>query len=468
MSAHQTTEPNILLFICDDLRWDALACAGDPVVKTPNIDRLAARGVRFSRCYMPGGTHGAVCMPSRAMVHTGRSLFRIENEGQEIPDTHLSLGEHLQSLGYDACHIGKWHNGKRCFNRLFNQGDEIFFGGMDDQWNMPLYRYDPSGEYASRLPWVRDPKLEKEMRYREADHTSDGRHATEVFCQAASHYLQDRSDNAKPFFLSVALTAPHDPRTAPPRFHDLYPPTEMELPANFLSQHPHDTGQLRQRDENLAALPRRPAEIKEHLSDYYAMITHLDEEFGKLLDDLDKQGLAENTIVAFTADHGIAIGQHGLMGKQCLYDHSLRVPLILAGPGLPQGEVCPQLVLHYDLFATFCELLGQDTPQGLDSRSLLPTVSGAPGRDELYLAFGTSMRGLLKGNFKLIEYAAQDYRATQLFDLEADPLERCDRAHDPEYHQQLNTLRQRLLELSEPTGDRSHPSGQSYWPHFKS
>ncbi|MEM9160968.1 MAG: sulfatase-like hydrolase/transferase, partial [Verrucomicrobiota bacterium] len=273
---------NVLLFVCDDLRWNALSGMGHPEVKTPHIDQLMTDGASFTRCYMPGGSDGAVCMPSRAMLHTGRSLFEIDREGQEIPEGHTSIGQHLQLHGYNCFHTGKWHNGVASFARSFNDGDEIFFGGMGDQYNMPLHRFDPSGRYESRIARAPDAFHSKELEFQSGDHTSDGKHATDVFIDAADSYIRRRQDSDTPFLLSIALTAPHDPRTAPPNFHEQYNPEDTTLPENFLAYHPHQTGALNSRDENLASHPRKPEEIKEHIADYHAMIAHLDEGLGKL------------------------------------------------------------------------------------------------------------------------------------------------------------------------------------------
>jgi len=460
---------NILLFVCDDLRWDALSGMGHPQVETPNLDRFMKSGTAFTRCTMPGSTVGAVCMPSRAMVHTGRSLFDLEEDGSRIPEGHITLGEYFQRRGYDTFHTGKWHNGRESFARSFADGAALFFGGMGDQWNMPIYDFDPSGRYDGKIPMVRNPFREKEMIYLEGDRTTGGRHATEVFVEEASAFLGSAERAEHPFFLSVALTAPHDPRTAPRRFHELYPPGEIELPENFLIQHPHHTGALGGRDDVLAGTPRDPSEVREHISDYYAMISHLDEEFGKLLRALEKSGHSENTLVVFTADHGLAVGQHGLMGKQDLYEHSLRVPMILAGPRVPRDKRVDALVCHYDLFRTLTDYLEEECPESVTCRSLEPFLSGeGEAREELYLSFGDSVRGLLQGKWKLIEYSRVGYRATQLFDLDSDPDECFDRARDPRCRERLKAMRNRLESLGRETGDRGQERGSRFWSHWDS
>ena len=469
-------QPNILLFVCDDLRFDALGCMGDPMVQTPNLNRLAADGVCFEQCYMPGGSSPAVCMPSRAMIHTGRSLFHIEREGQRIPEEHITLGEHLKEAGYRTYHIGKWHNCRESLVRSFDDGDEIFIGGMADQWNMSLFRFDPSGRFDARIPYIQAPLQGKTVQYRNGDHTTEGRHSTDVFIDAGRRFSESHHKD-EPFFLSVALTAPHDPRSAPKEFHDLYDPRQVPLPSNFLAQHPHDTGFLPgvtstgdryvARDESLADMPRRPDEIREHIADYYAMISHLDHGFGRLRQALEDNGQWDETIVIFTSDHGLAVGQHGLMGKQSVYDHSVRVPLILTGPGIPKGVRPKATVLHFDIYKTLCELLDLETPGTVEPDSLKPAWEGATGRKSVYLAYGRSIRGLIESGHKLIEYAGPGgYRATQLFDLETDPKETFDLARSPGHLDMVNSMRDRLVEISRGNGDRESEVGNTFWGNW--
>ncbi len=457
--------PNVLLFMCDDLRWDALSGMGDPVVRTPNLDRLMKRGTTFTRCTIPGSTSGAVCMPSRAMVHTGRGLFELESNGATLPEAHTTLGEHLQRQGYKTFHTGKWHNDAAAFNRSFSNGSNIFFGGMGDQWNMPVFDYDPSGAYASTVPFVANWKFDKEVETLPGDRRTNGLHATDVFCDTACAFIQEQVEELPPFFLSVALTAPHDPRNAPERFHALYPPEEMPLPKNFLAQHPHQTGSIPGRDEALAPTPRTPELVREHLSDYYAMITHLDEGFGRIIAALEQSGELENTIVVFTADHGIAMGQHGLLGKQNLYEHSLRIPMILAGPGIPEGKHCDARILHYGLMPTLLNLLGLEVPESVTGAPFSEFFEkDGPGLEELYLAYFDSMRGLISEDWKLIEYRGDGvYCATQLFHLQEDPLERFDRSFDPGQQDRIAFLRSRMMELKGWVGDSPSEWGLRFW-----
>lgn len=454
--------PNILLFFTDDQRFDTIRALGNPQIHTPNLDALVQRGTAFTHAHIPGGTCGAVCMPSRAMLHTGRTLFHLQDEGQAIPEAHTTLGECLSDAGYIPFGTGKWHNGKKAFARSFTAGDEIFFGGMADHWNVPAYRFDPTGTYSSKLPFVAEPLKSKELGFKQGDHIEAGKHSTELFTGASIRFLETKPIDDDPFFMYVSLMAPHDPRTMPQKFLDMYDPEAIDLPENFLPEHPIDTGALTIRDEKLAAFPRDPQEIKQHLADYYAMITHLDHEFGRLIQALKDRGELENTLIVFAGDNGLALGQHGLMGKQNLYDHSLRVPLIFAGPGIPQGRRQYDPVYLLDIFPTLCDFVNAPVPDSVEGRSLLPCITGKEShpREKLYLAYADSIRGITDCHHKLIEYACG---TTQLFDLKSDPLETNDLSALDSSAPLLSDLRQNLRRLAMEWGDPNHRLGKSFW-----
>lgn len=454
-------QPNILLFFTDDQRFDTINALGNAHIHTPNLDALVRRGTTFTHGHIPGGTCGAVCMPSRAMLHTGRTLFHIDREGQEIPQTQATLGECFRSAGYATFGTGKWHNGRGSYARSFSFGDEIFFGGMDDHWNVPVYRFDPAGRYDSECPVVADPPNSNKLTYRKCDHIESGKHSTDLFVDASLRFLEAR-DASEPFFMYVSLMAPHDPRTMPERFLRMYDPEKIPLPGNFLTEHPIDTGALKIRDEKLAAFPRDPDEIRRHIAEYYAMISHLDHAFGRLVTALQARGELDNTIIVFAGDNGLAVGQHGLMGKQNLYDHSVRVPLIFAGPGIPAGRQCGGLAYLLDIFPTLCELTKVDLPASVEGRSLTPCWADeeATARSSLYLAYANSIRGVSTGRHKLIEYACGD---TQLFDLVRDPLEMNSIAGDETSSELLRAMRRELMTLSREWDDRDHPAGQRFW-----
>jgi arylsulfatase A-like enzyme len=442
-----TTTPNVLLLLTDDQRHDTIGALGNRAVRTPAMDQLVLQGTTFTNAYIPGGTSAAVCMPSRAMLHTGRSLFHLENSGESIPADHRLLGETLAGAGYDCHGIGKWHNGTESFSRSFTGGAEIFFGGMDDHWNVPACHYDPSGTYPHRAPIVRTPLTSCEVEYRLCDHLTPGRHSSDLFADAAVSYINQQSGE-RPFFLSVAFMAPHDPRTMPREFREMYPDAQIDLPANFLPEHPFDTGRLTVRDELLAPFPRTPDNTRGQIADYYAMITHLDHAIARVLRALDVKGLRESTIVILAGDNGLAVGQHGLMGKQCCYEHSVHVPLIISGPNTPRNERRRQPVYLFDLYPSLCEMLELSVPATCDGRSLAPYVAdpNTPGRPEVFFAYENFQRALLSDRYKLIEYLVDGTRTTQLFDLRNDPWEMNDLSQDASHEATVAALRERLAQ----------------------
>jgi arylsulfatase A-like enzyme len=407
--------PNILFLFADDQRYNTLGALNCPSIQTPVMDRLMKEGFTFTHAHIMGGTSGAVCMPSRAMLLTGRSLFHLENRGATVPEDHMMLPELLRQAGYTTCGIGKWHNSRPAYARCFTRGGKIMFRGMSDHSTVPVYDFDPSGAYPP-----------------EKQYTADS-FSSRLFADEAIGFLDTYTED-NPFFLYIAFTAPHDPRMAPPPYDRMYRAEELSLPPNFLPDHPFDNGEMRVRDENLAPHPRTPETVREHLAAYYAMITHLDAQIGRVLETLEARGLLENTIVVFTSDNGLAVGGHGLLGKQNLYDHSVRVPLILRGPNIPSGVRSSALCYISDLFPTLCDTAGVRIPEENEALSLLPILKdpGVPSRDSLFLAYTHLQRGLrTRDGWKLIRYNLHGVQHTQLFDLNTDPWETQNLADDP-------------------------------------
>ena len=326
------------------------------ISRPPNIDRLVSEGTAFTHAYIPGGTCGAVCMPSRAMLHTGRTLFHLEDSGREIPAEHTLLGETLQKAGYRTFGTGKWHNGTRAYARSFTDGGEIFFGGMSDHWNVPAYSFEPSGKYDKCSMQCTNYFYSKDELELTCDHITPGKHSSELFCEEAAGFLRNY-DSDDPFFMYVSFMAPHDPRVMPESFRRMYNEDSLPLPENFMPEHPFDKGEMCVRDELLAPLPRTSAMVREHLADYYAMITHLDSQIGMVLKELENSGLYDDTIIILAGDNGLALGQHGLFGKQNCYEHSLRVPLVFAGPGVPKDFRTDSLCYLLDIYPTLCDMI---------------------------------------------------------------------------------------------------------------
>ena len=341
-------KPNIVFFFTDDQRFDTINALGNEKIITPNIDRLVNSGVTFTHAHIPGGTVGAVCMPSRAMIHSGKSLFHLHNSGSSVPTGHSLLGETLKNNGYRTFGTGKWHNGTEAYARSFTDGDGIFFGGMNDHWNVPALHYDPSGKYDSRLPYIKDWLYKKDVDYIHADHVKNGKHSSELFA----------------------------------------------------------------------------------------------------------------------GDNGLAIGQHGLMGKQSCYDHSMRIPFVFSGPGIPKGTQSGSLVYLLDIFPTLCDLVNIEKPDNIDGISLNEALQN-PNQEVrgcVYLTYGDVQRGVSDKEFKLIEYVIKDkHIMTQLFELKNDPWELNNMAESGAYSKKLTEMRTKLFQLRDEWDDKDTTFGKTFW-----
>jgi len=435
--------PNILVLFSDDQRFDTIGALGHPEVRTPNLDKLVRQGTAFTRAHIMGGTMGAVCVPSRAMLLAGQSLFRIHNSmiapkdaPPEARRPYVMFPEVFRKAGYATFGTGKWHNGEETYARCFSCGENILFGGMSDHLQVPVQDFDPSGRYP------------REKRYIAKGFSSN------LFSDSAVKFLKEHKGE-QPFLAYVAYTAPHDPRMAPKEYADMYPPEKVRLPKNFMPEHPFDNGDMKLRDEQLAPWPRTPEVVREHIAAYYAMITHMDAQIGRVLQALDESGHAGNTIIVFAGDNGLAVGQHGLLGKQNLYDHSVRVPLIISGPGLPQGQRTGAMCYLLDIFPTLCELTGQSVPATVEGRSLMPALTNpkAQLRDSVFFAYRHFQRGVRTDRWKLILYNAGGKQTAQLFDIRNDPWELNNLAADPSQAGRVKQMTALLKDWMKKTDD---------------
>ncbi|MCC5850116.1 MAG: sulfatase-like hydrolase/transferase [Verrucomicrobia bacterium] len=463
--------PHILMIQTDDQRFDTISALGNPEIDTPNLDRLVRGGTAFTHAHNLGAMHEAVCIPSRAMMLTGRTLFSLEGRGQRIPPEHIALPEWFRAHGYTTAQVGKWHQDRTAHARCFSTGSRIFgfkekegwYEACNGHWHIPVHDYDPQGGYDPDGGF-HDPPLEPFAAPFETC-KRNGRHSAEVFTDAAVDFLRNypataEARDGKPFLLYLSHIAPHDPRQYPERFKERYNADTVTLPPNFAIEHPFDNGELLVRDELLEAHPRRPERIRQHLADYYALIAFVDEQVGRVLDALEASGQADNTIVVFFADHGLAVGQHGLMGKQNLYDHSLRVPLIFRGPGVPENQRAHTLCALADLFPTLCDLTGQDVPESVEGRSLAPAMRdpGHAVRDLLHFAYKDVQLAVRMDGFKRIGYQVKGVHTVQLFDLERDPYETCNLADDPVHRETLERLGRELDRWKTSNQTKATPS----------
>jgi choline-sulfatase len=442
--------PNFLILFADDLTFRALGAAGDSPVKTPQLDRLARRGTVFTRASIQGGLGGAVCVTSRAALFTGRHLWQCGKDGDCTRDgraLYPMWGQTLAAAGYKTYAIGKWHNGKKTLDANFRTATPVVLGGMLESTpeNGPAYHRPAPGN-----PWTPDdPRWHGHWR----DSGGTTAHSSALWADAAIRDINDACKTVDPFFVYVAFHAPHDPRQAPRPFLDLYPADSLAIPPNFLPRHPFDLGEFNTRDEVLAPYPRTEAIVRTHLQEYYAIISHLDAQIGRVLDALDRSGRADNTVVVFTADNGLAVGQHGLLGKQCLYDHSIRVPLIVAGPGVPPGRRTDAHVYMPSLFATTCAMARVPAPETVQHPSLVPLLTGEKSSlyDDLYAGYIDRQRMVRTDRWKLTITPAAG--VVQLFDLKADPWETDNRAASTASDPVIDDLYARLTRWMRETGD---------------
>jgi arylsulfatase A-like enzyme len=414
---------NILILYSDDHSYHALGAAGNREVLTPNLDRLAAGGMRFTQAHVMGGHQGAVCIPSRAMLLTGRYVNRLPGDGSTIPADFRSLPEVLRAAGYTTYHTGKWHSDRASHHRMFSAGGDVFFGGMHfprdgGQAHPTVYAFDPGGVWPESLR-------------RRADTFS-----STLYADNAIRFLSGPEARERPFLCYVAFTSPHDPRTPPARWAARYDPARITLPGNFLPRHPFDNGDLQVRDEQLLPRPLHPDTARKDIAAYYAMISEMDEQVGRILDALRDSGLADSTLVVFAGDNGLAMGRHGLLGKQNLYEHSIRVPMVMAGPGIPGGTRYDGFIYLSDIAPTLLDILGLPRPASFEalSHAAVLTRPERQLRDRIYNVYGSWSRSVKTADgLKLILYNVDGVRHEQLFDLASDPLETRNLAQDPAF-----------------------------------
>lgn len=428
--------PDVLFILVDDMQAGAIAALGNPDTVTPNIDSLCDEGTVFTDAYTSGALCGALSMPSRAMLMTGRHLFEIQSDGLTIPVAHLTMPEHFRAAGYRTFATGKWHSDKASFARSFSCGDNIFFGGMhpyeDGGHTAPhLYHFDPSGKYDAGM-FIGD------------------RFSSEMFADAAISFIEKASKEPEPFMAYVAFSSPHDPRNALPDYGQKYSPDTLSVPESFLPQHPFDNGELAIRDEMVLPPPRTPEQIKREMSMYYGMVSEVDFQLGRVLAALRRSGRQDNTVIVFASDNGLAMGRNGLLGKQSLYDHSVGVPLVIVDPRYPGHRETDALCLLSDLFPTLCGMAGLPVPDSVTGHSLLPVIEGRSdaGREDLFLAYSNLQRAVVHDGYKYIIYNVGGRITEQLFDLFADPWEQEDLSVKmPQKKEQMKSLlRQRMKE----------------------
>jgi choline-sulfatase len=439
-------KPNILFLFADDMTWKSVRALGKEDIDTPNLDRLAARGTAFSQAYNPGGWHGAICVASRTMLMTGKQLWRARDAekrlNEEFVARQLLWPQRMAGAGYRTCFSGKWHI-QTDHGKVFSQVRNFRNGGMPKDGQNAYFR-PVEGQPD---PWdAADPK--------EGGFWAGGKHWSEVIADDFKAFLAD--GDPRPWFMYLAFNAPHDPRQAPREFLDRYPLSRIKVPANFLPLYPHRQAMGAAkglRDENLAPFPRTTFAVQTHRREYYAIVSHLDAQIGKILDALEKSPAAANTYIFFTADHGLACGEHGLLGKQNLYDASVRVPLLVAGPGVPAGKKSGAPVYLQDAMPTVLKLAGAEVGEDIDFQDLRPHWEGTgKPREAVSGAYMDLQRMIERDGKKLILYPKA--KVARVFDLRADPDEMRDLAGTPAGAAITADLFRRLVGIQKESDDK--------------
>ncbi len=420
-------KPNILFIFADDQTYEGVNALGNPEVITPNLDKLAHSGVTFTHSYNMGGWNGAICVASRAMLNTGRFVWRAnasEKNYTEMKEKGQFWSLLMKNAGYDTYMTGKWHV-KQSANSIFDTVRHVRPGmpkSVPEAYNRPLSPQDTTW-----LPW--------HTKY--GGFWQGGKHWSEVVGDNAIDYLNMAKESENPFFMYLAFNAPHDPRQSPKKYVDMYPLEKVAVPENYLELYPYkdDIGcGPGLRDEKLAPFPRTEYSIKVHRQEYYAIITHMDEQIGRIITHLKETGQDKNTYILFSADHGLSVGHHGLVGKQNMYDHSMRVPLIVVGPDIPENEKRDMQVYLQDIMATSLDLAGVEKPEYVEFNSLMPMIkdkANSSAYEEIYGAYMGIQRMVRTEKFKMIVYPKA--KKIRIFDLVNDPQEMNDLADNAEY-----------------------------------
>jgi arylsulfatase A-like enzyme len=443
-------KPNVLFIFADDQAFDTVHATGNDQIRTPNIDRLVEQGTTFTHAYNQGGWHGAVCVASRTMMVTGRFLWNAKAAEADLKTTWVpkkKLWPQLMAAqGYQTFFSGKWHI-KAPAPEVFEVTRHVR-GGMPKQTDAG-YNRPQSPDDHSWLPWDKD----------RGGFWEGGTHWSEVLGNDAVDYMNIAKADDRPFFMYLAFNAPHDPRQSPKSFVDQYPADQISMPADFLPEYPYEIGSNRIRDEKLAPFPRTKHAIQVNRQEYYAIVTHMDEQIGRILDALEETGQADNTWIFFTADHGLACGHHGLLGKQNMYDHSVRVPFVVCGPSAPANKSNSRRIYLQSVMATALELAGAGHPNHVQFDSLLEQLhsDNSERQGTAYGAYTDHQRMITVDDHKLILYPKISKRL--LFDLRSDPLEMHDLSEQPETMELQKTLFARLQQEQIKTGDNLNLTG---------
>lgn len=433
---------NLLFINSDQHSRRALGCYGHSVVRTPNLDALAARGTRFQNAYTPT----PICVPARACLATGRYAHTIgswDNATPYVGTEAASWGHRLTEQGHRVTTIGKLH---------YRKVDDP--SGFPDQ-RLPMHVLDGVGDLYGLLrgempvrPVSRQQVLD--ARAGECDYTRYDR----AIAQESARWLREEGQSdEKPWALFVSFVSPHFPLIVPDEYLRLYPLDSFPMPVQWKPEEwPHHPVLDHKRTQQALDEPFNERTIRQAMAVYYGMCTFLDEQIGIVLRGLEDAGLASNTRIVYTTDHGEQLGEHGLWWKSAMYDGTVAVPILLAGSDIPQGKVVHTNVNLVDGFPTIVEATGAEyAPEDADlpGRSLIQ-IANEPDQprtvlSEYHAIFSPSAMFILRNErYKYVEYVDS---VPQLFDMISDPDETHDLASDPAHRETLGACARELRSL---------------------
>ena len=444
-------KPNVVFIVADDMRPDAPSCFGNTLIRTPNIDRLAARGAVFPRatCSYP------ICNVSRSEMFAGRVMLGPDVErgpggGLKFNPTWVLWPEQMKRSGWHTVYTGKWHVGGSPRLDGFMETAGLFSSGGGPAGVKATLPTTPTGRAVTGYTgWTFKDENNQPLPELGVGLTQD---TDRIMTDRATEAIKRMGD--RPFFLQVNFTAPHDPLHWPRGKENSIDYRTVSLPANFRVAPAFDTGNIDGRDEVVVPAPRSEADVKKERAIYFSEVENVDVQVGRIVRALQEAGQLDQTIIIFTSDHGLAMGSHGLMGKQNQFEHTINVPLVLAGPGIPSGKRFAAQCYLRDLYPTVCELTGTPIPPSVQSRSLMPVLRGekAEIHDAIFGYFTDTQRMVRYADgWKLIWYPRIEKH--QLFQVLDDPDELRDRSAEPEQQTRLQQMKARLKEWQRHEGD---------------
>lgn len=469
----EAERPNFLLLFSDDHRWNAVGCMGDPVIQTPELDRLAREGVLFTNAFVTT----SICCVSRASMLTGQYARRHGVNDFYTPLAAATLEQGYSAVlrrnGYYTGFIGKWGIGDSVERTA--QGAEYFdyWAGASHQTNFwheadcPYVLndgiHDKTNNTCTCPPDARGVEGPN-IRVGKANIKNPMHLSTEIIPGKAAQFLETR-DAAKPFCLSIFWKAPHGPWSDwAPEFAGLYEDTAMPIPKAATAALAEDRPEFLKK--SLAGpTGRRWATdhgiLQAQMRHYYRLITSMDKGIGKVRATLERLGLAENTVILYISDNGHFLGDHGYAGKWLMHEESIRVPMIAYDPRLPkakQGRVCEAMTLNIDMAPTMVDMAGVPVPDTMQGRSIAPLLRNTRAKwrgewfyEHLYEHGGQIVPciGVRTTRWKYIRYYRQDPVYESLYDLQGDPEEIRDLARDPRFAEKLAELRAKCANYEE-------------------